>query len=364
MELGFRRNSSMGLAGLEEETEGERPTIKLGDASIAAPFTSRAPSIGATVDIIRQGRCTLLSAVQQMRIMMLESMIQAYTMTAMSVDGTRASEAQMMATGTLMSVASIAFSFARPVDRMHKVRPISSVFHPSALLSMIGQLAIHLGVMVYISSLARDIMGEEKVKEIIEFEKERDKQIEGLDEEAFNAWDWFLNVPFKPNLLNTCCWLVESSQQIAVILVNYKGRPWMKGVLENQPLFLSLFACIALVTVCAWGVIPYLNNILNLETIPEDLRPKVMACVFISLVGSFSWDRLMTAIFAPQIFAVQLEEVKSIEFKDFKPLLQTVFYIVGGLMFLGMGNPILWGLAFMGYRQFKKPQQQQQQTTG
>lgn len=229
---------------------------------------------------------------------------------------------------------------------------------------MIGQLAIHLGCMVYIASLARDIMGEEKVKEIIEFEKERDKQIEGLDEEAFNAWDWFLNVPFKPNLLNTCCWLVESSQQIAVILVNYKGRPWMKGVLENQPLFLSLVICIALVFTCSWGIFPYLNELLNLDTMPEDLRPKVMACVFISLVGSFSWDRLMTAIFAPQIFAAQLEEVKSIEFKDFKPLLQTVFYIVGGLMFLGMGNPILWGLAFMGYRNYIRPQQQQQQATG
>merc|ERR1711957_173063 len=99
----------------------ETPMVQLGDASTAAPFTSRAPSISSTVDIIRQGRCTLLSAVQQMQIMMLESMISAYTMSAMSVDGTRASEAQMMASGSLMMVAHIAFSFARPLDRMHKV---------------------------------------------------------------------------------------------------------------------------------------------------------------------------------------------------------------------------------------------------
>merc|ERR1712054_739589 len=139
-----------------------------------------------------------------------------------------------------------------------------------------GQLAIHLGCMVYIASLAKDIMGEEKLKEIIEFEKERNKKIEGMDEEAFSAWDWFLSVPFKNNLLNTCCWLVESSQQIAVIMVNYKGRPWMKGVLENQPLFLSLFLCTALVGICAWSVIPYLNEVLNLVVVPEELRPTVM----------------------------------------------------------------------------------------
>merc|ERR1719450_354820 len=150
----------------------DTPMVQLGDASIAAPFTTRTPSISSTVDVIRQGRCTLLSAVQQVQIMMLESMISAYTMSTMSVDGTRPSEAQMMASGTLISVASLAFSFARPVDRMHPVRPLASVFHPSAILSIIGQLAIHLGCMVYIAELAKEVMGPEKIKEIIEFEKE------------------------------------------------------------------------------------------------------------------------------------------------------------------------------------------------
>ena len=168
--------------------------VQLGDASTAAPFTSRTPSIGSVVDIIRQGRCTLLSAVQQMQIMMLESMIAAYTMSTMSVDGTRPSEPQMMASGTMIGVASLAFSFAKPVDRMHRVRPLSSVFHPANLLSdlhaslskvfseteslpcsctgMMGQLLIHLFCMVYIANLAKEIMGEEGVKEVIDFEKD------------------------------------------------------------------------------------------------------------------------------------------------------------------------------------------------
>eukprot|EP01052_Picozoa_sp_SAG31_P001201 SAG31_NODE_40_length_31360_cov_6.751575_9_plen_82_part_00 len=35
--------------------------------------------------------------------------------------------------------------------------------------------------------------------------------------------------PFLPNLLNTVTFLVETAQIIAVLFVNYKGRPWMVG---------------------------------------------------------------------------------------------------------------------------------------
>merc|ERR1711957_453826 len=152
-------------------------------------------------------------------------------MSTMSVEGTRPSEAQMMASGTLVSVASLAFSFAKPVDKMHPVRPLASVFHPAILFSMLGQLAIHLACMVYIAHLAKEIMGPEALQEIIDFEKERDKKIAGMDEEQMSEWNWFMSVPFKNNLLNTCCWLMETAQQVSVIFVNYKGRPWMQGML-------------------------------------------------------------------------------------------------------------------------------------
>lgn len=100
---GFATGAQSWIEGLEQSQE-EQVAVKLGDASMAAPFTSRTPSICSVVDIIRQGRCTLLSAVQQMQIMMLDSMISAYSLSAMSADGTRPSEQQMMASGILLHV--------------------------------------------------------------------------------------------------------------------------------------------------------------------------------------------------------------------------------------------------------------------
>lgn len=358
-ELQQKKHGTAFAAGAAKWAEGldsmeDTPMVQLGDASTAAPFTTRTPSISSVVDIIRQGRCTLLSAVQQMQMMMLESMIAAYTMSTMSVDGTRPSEPQMMASGVFVGIASLAFSFARPLDRMHPVRPLSSVFHPANLFSMLGQLAIHLFCMVYIANLAKEVMGEEAVRDIIEFEKERNKRIEAMTEEEMSEWNWFSSVPFKNNLLNTCCWLVETAQQVSVIFVNYKGRPWMKGLLENQPLFLSLFVCIGMVAVCAWGVVPFLNSTLNLEVVPEELRMKVIWTLLASLVGTFIWDRLMVALCAPHIMAAQLEEAKATTWKDFLPLLQTAGMIVGGGLLFVSGNPLLWGGAFMMYRNWKK----------
>ena len=57
--------------------------------------------------------------------------------------------------GTFMSIAHISFSFARPLDRLHRVRPLRSVFHLALFVSLIGQVLIHLGVMVYITNLAK-----------------------------------------------------------------------------------------------------------------------------------------------------------------------------------------------------------------
>eukprot|EP00913_Durusdinium_trenchii_P012654 g11882.t1 len=251
-EMQQKKHGNAFAAGAAKWAEGldsmeDTPMVQLGDASTAAPFTTRTPSISSVVDIIRQGR--------------------------LSERGPR----QMMASGVFVGIASLAFSFARPLDRMHPVRPLSSVFHPANLFSMLGQLAIHLFCMVYIANLAKEVMGEEAVRDIIEFEKERNKRIEAMTEEEMSEWNWFSSVPFKSNLLNTCCWLVETAQQVSVIFVNYKGRPWMKGLLENQPLFLSLFVCIGMVAVCARATSEISHLDRNHVNAPSDEKPAGLA---------------------------------------------------------------------------------------
>lgn len=54
---------SRALAELQEQ-ENDPTIVKLGDASIASPFTSRRTSIDAVVTVLRQGRATLVTTVE------------------------------------------------------------------------------------------------------------------------------------------------------------------------------------------------------------------------------------------------------------------------------------------------------------
>jgi cation-transporting ATPase 13A1 len=144
-----------------------------------------------------------------------------------------------------------------------------------------------------------------------------------------------------PNLLNTVVFLVQTAQTIGVLFVNYKGSPWAKGMLANHPLFLSLFICIAGVAGCAWAVVPQFNAIIHLHPFPSDaFRWQVMALVAISIAGTFVWDRLVTAIFAPTVFRAMLDEALRTRFSDVLPVLKTAFKVaaVGYLIALAFSN--------------------------
>lgn len=176
---------------MDEMEEGtELPMVKIGDASIAAPFTSKMPSIKGTVDIIRQGRCTLVTTIQMYQILALTCLISSYSLSVLHLDGVKYGDVQMTAVGILMSVSFVTVSRSKPLEKLSGVRPFTSIFHPALFLSILGQFTLHLAAMMVSVYLSKKHLGADYKPD--------------------------LDGDFKPGLINSVVFLVSAIQQVYI----------------------------------------------------------------------------------------------------------------------------------------------------
>jgi len=68
-----------------------------------------------------------------------------------------------------------------------------------------------------------------------------------------------------------------------------------------------------------------------------------MTLVCASIVGTFIWDRICTALFAPKIFGAMFKSAKATTLKDLMPVFWSLAKVVGGLLIMSSGNILVWG---------------------
>jgi manganese-transporting P-type ATPase len=264
------------LTGNLEESDDQAPLVKLGDASIASPFTSRRMTIDSCVTIIRQGRCTLATTMQMYQILALNCLISAYSLSVLYLDGVAFGDKQMTVTGIILAIAFFLISRSKPLKKLSAQRPATSIFAPELFISLLGQFAIHVTVLLFCTRLA---------KRYIPF-----GPMNNVDSE------------FRPSVMNTIVFLLSIAQQVSVFVVNYKGRPFMQGLTDNRALLNCLLAVGGIVLTCTAEISPDLNEFMELSPWPDrELQIQVAGYICLDFVSALVWDKIIVRICHPGV---------------------------------------------------------------
>ncbi|KAL8950631.1 MAG: hypothetical protein Q9222_003340 [Ikaeria aurantiellina] len=256
----------------QELDDTEPPKIKLGDASVAAPFTSKLANVIAIPNIIRQGRCTLVATIQMYKILALNCLISAYSLSVLYLEGIKFGDGQVTISGMLMSVCFLSISRAKSVEGLSKERPQPNIFNPYIIGSVLGQFAIHIVTLIYISNYVQKTEP-----------RKADVDLEG---------------EFEPSLLNSAVYLLQLIQQISTFAINYQGRPFREGIRENRGMYWGLILVSGVAFSCSTEFIPELNEKLRLVPFSMGFKVTMTAVMIIDYIGCFVIERVLKHAFS------------------------------------------------------------------
>ncbi|KAK5779779.1 ion-transporting P-type ATPase SPF1 PWA37_000993 [Arxiozyma heterogenica] len=249
----------------------DAPTLKLGDASCAAPFTSKLANVSAVTNIIRQGRCALINTIQMYKILALNCLISAYSLSIIYMAGVKFGDGQATVSGILLSVCFLSISRGKPLQKLSKQRPQKGIFNVYIMGSILSQFAVHILIMVYIT------------KEIYLIEP-REPQID-------------LEKKFAPSLLNTGMFIIQLVQQVSTFAVNYQGEPFRENITNNKGMYYGLLGVASLAVASSTEFIPELNEAMRFVPMTDDFKFKLTLCLALDFFGCWGVEQFFKYFF-------------------------------------------------------------------
>ncbi|KAI6645737.1 Manganese-transporting ATPase 13A1 [Oopsacas minuta] len=246
------------------------PPVRLGDASIASPFTSRSDSIAAVCNIVRHGRCTLVTILQMYKIIAISALISAYSQSALYLDGIKFSDLQAMLQGMFIAFSFMIFSRIKPLSDLSKHKPIPNVFNLYTLSTVSLQSTIHLCCIIVLVTEAKLLMTDK-----------------ALDLEA----------EFEANILNTAVFIISLCMQLNTCTINYRGRPFIPSLYENKPMIILLALGYISLFSLSLGIPEEFCEMMDIIILPETFRLYLLMILVVDIVASFAVDFVLLLLY-------------------------------------------------------------------
>lgn len=228
---------------LLQSADDSMPLVKLGEASIASPFTYKGSDIKCVKEIISCGRCALSKVIMMYKLMIINSLITAFSVSILTLDGVKIGDVQTTAISLVYTALVVLMSKATPLETMSNYCPPNSLFNPSVILSLIVQVVVHFTVLIYGWKLAASFRSDDYVPD--------------------------LKGEFSPNLVNTCIYYLIYIINLSIFSCNYEGLPFMIPLHKHKEIMFIFTFSFILLFVQIMEIFPFLNNFFSLVSFPS-----------------------------------------------------------------------------------------------
>mmetsp|Transcript_53184 Transcript_53184/g.121531 ORF Transcript_53184/g.121531 Transcript_53184/m.121531 type:complete len:591 (-) Transcript_53184:302-2074(-) len=246
--------------GLPNRDDMARPSVQLGDASIASPFTHKGESVKVVLTIMRCGRATLSTVIMMYKIMALNSLASAFAMSVLSLDGVKLGDGQTAIESVFISMFFFLVSRSQPAPKLVQARPTKSIFEWPVLLSLVLQSTLHVSVLITGWTLA-------KSHRPLDYKPDKDGD-------------------FEPNWVNTTVFLITAGMHLSSFLANYQGAPFLVPITQNRGFMAGLGIFSSVMFFSAAEVMPDLtHSFLSLSLAPSEAARNQLVGLLVLDVG-------------------------------------------------------------------------------
>eukprot|EP00730_Choanoeca_flexa_P014697 TRINITY_DN6522_c0_g1_i1.p1 TRINITY_DN6522_c0_g1~~TRINITY_DN6522_c0_g1_i1.p1 ORF type:complete len:862 (+),score=245.74 TRINITY_DN6522_c0_g1_i1:22-2607(+) len=214
------------------------------EASVAAPFTSSVPNISCVVTLIREGRAALVTSFSCFKFMALYSFIEFTTVLILYWINANLGDFQYLWIDLVLTLSLALFmAHSNASSTLHHQRPPGSLVAPVILVSIVGQIALHVVAQVMMLQLTQ-------------------------------AQSWFVPLDPDPDANNIYCFentgvfLFSNFQYVAVAVAFTLGEPYRAPVYTNVWFVLCVIGLTALNIVFVLTPNEFIRKTLQLMELP------------------------------------------------------------------------------------------------
>lgn len=248
------------------------------EASVAAPFTSRVFEISCVLDVIREGRSSLVTSFSCFKYMSLYSAIQFVTVSILYKRGTNLGDFQFLYIDLFLILPlAIFMSWSEPYRTLVVKRPTANLVSPKVLIPLMCQIVVILTFQIALWLYVQD-------------QPWYMKPTPSNDDDDVKSTD------------NTVLFLFTNFQYILYAIVLSTGPPYREPMHKNRPFMVNLAAAVALSLLCFridqslwWGNFMQLTNMSSTAYVLIVVAAVVNLAI--SVQGEKSWFKSIAQVY-------------------------------------------------------------------